>query len=100
MLEASFPAFLFAPSGVTWPGLREMVGKLTDLQAETLIITDTNNVEAARDRRAIVLPVALDELLTPIPYIVPAQLFTASLAEEKGLNPDAPRAVSKVTRTL
>ena len=51
MLEASFPAFLFAPAGVTWPGTREMIDKLTELQAETLIVTDTNNVEAARDRR-------------------------------------------------
>jgi glucosamine--fructose-6-phosphate aminotransferase (isomerizing) len=100
MLDASFPAFLFEPAGVTWPGLREMIGKLTELQAETLIITDTDNVEAARDRRAIVLPVALDEIFTPIPYIVPAQLFAVSLAEEKGLNPDQPRAVSKVTRTM
>lgn len=100
MLEASFPAFLFAPAGVTWPGLREMIAKLTELQAETLIVTDTNNVEAGRDRRSIVLPVALDELFTPIPYIIPAQLFAASLAEEKGLNPDHPRALSKVTRTM
>jgi len=100
MLEASFPAFLFAPAGVTWPGLRDMIAKLTELQAETLIITDTNNVEAARDRRAIVLPVPLDELFTPIPYIIPAQLFAESLAGEKGLNPDQPRALSKVTRTL
>ena len=44
--------------------------------------------------------VALDELFTPIPYIVPAQLLAESLAEEKGLNPDQPRALSKVTRTL
>ncbi len=101
MLEASFPAFLFAPAGVTWPGTREMVTTLTELKAETLIFTDVSNVEAARDRRSvIVLPVALDELYTPIPYIIPAQLFAASLAEEKGLNPDQPRALNKVTRTL
>jgi glutamine---fructose-6-phosphate transaminase (isomerizing) len=100
MLEASFPAFLFAPSGVTWSGTREMVTTLNELKAEPLIFTDVSNVEAARDRRAVIVPVALDELFTPIPYIVPAQLFAASLAEEKGLNPDQPRALNKVTRTL
>jgi glucosamine--fructose-6-phosphate aminotransferase (isomerizing) len=100
MLEASFPAFLFAPGGVTWPGTREMLATLNELKAETLIVTDTSNVEAARDRRAVIVPVALDELFTPIPYIIPAQLFAASLAEEKGLNPDQPRALTKVTRTL
>jgi glutamine---fructose-6-phosphate transaminase (isomerizing) len=100
MLEASFPAFLFAPAGVTWPGTREMMATLSELKAETLIVTDVSNVEAARDRRSVIVPVALDELFTPIPYIIPAQLFAASLSEEKGLNPDQPRALNKVTRTL
>jgi glucosamine--fructose-6-phosphate aminotransferase (isomerizing) len=39
-------------------------------------------------------------VLTPIPYIVPAQLFAACLAAQKGLNPDAPRTLHKVTLTL
>lgn len=101
MVEASFPAFLFTPSGVTWPGMREMFEKLGQLKAETLLITDRSNPEApALSKHAIVLPVALDEIFTPIPYIIPAQLFAASLAMEKGLNPDEPRTISKVTRTM
>ena len=101
MVEASFPAFVFAPAGVTWPGVRDMIAKLTELQAETMLITDPGNPEALeRDGRAVVLPMALDELYTPIPYIIPAQLFAVSLAEEKGLDPDQPRALSNVTRTL
>jgi glucosamine--fructose-6-phosphate aminotransferase (isomerizing) len=101
MVEASFPAFLFAPSGVTWPGLREMIEKLTQLGAEMLLITDPSNSEApALGDKAITLPAPIEELYTPIPYIVPAQLFAASLAGVKGLNPDQPRTLSKVTRTL
>ena len=66
-----------------------------------MLITDQSNREAAEHNgRAVVLPMALDELFTPIPYIIPAQLFAVSLAEEKGLNPDHPRALSKITRTL
>jgi glucosamine--fructose-6-phosphate aminotransferase (isomerizing) len=49
---------------------------------------------------AVVVPASLKELYTPIPYIIPAQLFTAFLAEQKGLDPDRPRTLSKVTRTL
>ena len=99
MVEASFPAFLFAPSGVTWPGMREMIEKLLRLRAETLVITDRGNPKALSES-AIALPIALDELFTPIPYIIPAQLFAACLAKEKGLDPDQPRTLSKVTRTL
>ena len=40
------------------------------------------------------------DLYTPIPYIVPAQLFAAQLADIKGLNPDRPRALQKITRTM
>jgi glutamine---fructose-6-phosphate transaminase (isomerizing) len=109
MVERSFPVFLFAPAGVTWPSIREMITRVHGLGAETLVITDQSNREAAnlKGTRSIVLPVSLhrktavpEELYTPLPYIVPAQLLAACLAEEKGLNPDQPRALEKVTRTL
>jgi glucosamine--fructose-6-phosphate aminotransferase (isomerizing) len=101
MVEASFPAFLFTPSGGTWQGMREMLEKLNHLQAETLVITDRNNPEALElNQRAVVVPAMLEEIFTPIPYIIPAQLFAACLADQKGLDPDRPRTLSKVTRTL
>jgi glutamine---fructose-6-phosphate transaminase (isomerizing) len=101
MVEHSFPSFVFAPAGVAWPGLKETLVKLRNLRAETLVITDESNREAIEyGKRVICLPVALPELYTPIPYIVPAQLFAARLAEHKGLNPDEPRTLSKVTKTL
>ena len=109
MVEAGFPVFLFTPSGVTWPSMHEMLEKLTGLQAETMLITDQSNATAAnlKTSRPIVIPAKLgrkkalpEELFTPIPYIIPAQLFAACLASEKGLNPDQPRTLSKVTRTL
>lgn len=108
MVERSFPVFLFAPRGVTWPGSQEMLQKLGELKAETLVITDESNREAARQaQRSVVIPAKVasrkadpEELYTPIPYIIPAQLFAACLAAEKGLDPDKPRTLSKVTRTL
>ncbi len=108
MVERSFPIFAFAPAGVTWPSTQEILERLRQLKAETLTITDRGNHEAAGlPGPCICLPVSLkrrgvepEELFTPIPYIVPAQLFAASLAAEKGLDPDRPRTLSKVTRTL
>lgn len=109
MVERSFPVFLFAPAGVTWPSIREMIERVHHLGAETLVITDQSNREAAslKGTREILLPSSLhrhdavpEELYTPLPYIVPAQILAACLAEEKGLNPDQPRALEKVTRTL
>jgi glucosamine--fructose-6-phosphate aminotransferase (isomerizing) len=100
MVESSFPSFLFAPPGVTWPAQRETLAKLDQLKADTLTITDRGNREASTRGNAIVIPAKLAELYTPIPYIIPAQLFAACLAAIKGLDPDRPRTLSKVTRTL
>ncbi|MDX2181672.1 MAG: SIS domain-containing protein [Bryobacteraceae bacterium] len=98
MAERAFPAFLFAPSGATWPSISETTAKLEARGAETFLITDESN--PAAPGTGIALPFAVEELLSPIPYIIPAQLLAAHLAAEKGLNPDAPRALSKVTRTV
>jgi glucosamine--fructose-6-phosphate aminotransferase (isomerizing) len=101
MVEAAFPSFLFAPSGVTWKPVSETLAKLRELRAETFTITDRGNQEAARRLdHGVVLPASLNERYSTIPYIVPAQLLAAHLAAEKGLNPDQPRTLSKVTKTL
>jgi glutamine---fructose-6-phosphate transaminase (isomerizing) len=101
LIEPDLPAFLFAPSGVTWPSIRDVLDKLSALKAERVVITDTGNREVLeKATRALQLPRKLAEIFTPIPYIVPAQLFAAALAAEKGLDPDRPRALSKITRTL
>jgi glucosamine--fructose-6-phosphate aminotransferase (isomerizing) len=101
MVGPDFPVFLFAPTGPTSKSMREMLAKLTGLKAETVLITDQKNAAVAKlAGRSLVVPASIPELFTPIPYIVPAQLFAASLAREKGLDPDKPRTLSKVTRTL
>jgi glutamine---fructose-6-phosphate transaminase (isomerizing) len=102
MVERSFPVFLFTPVGTTWDGMRDMIERLAALKAETLIFTDRSNRPAIESNsRALVIPAKLSrELYTPIPYIIPAQILAASLAACKGINPDRPRTLSKVTRTL
>ena len=101
LVEPNFPVFVYAPSGVTAESTVAMLEKLRQLKAETVVITDASNAEAAeRGSRSIKLPKRLKEVFTPIPYIIPGQLFAACLADQKGLNPDRPRSISKVTLTM
>lgn len=99
MVQRHFPVILFAPPGVMLPGVKSLLERLKELRADTLAIT--SDLDTARMcSRSIIMPREIDEFLAPIPYIVPGQLFAALLAEAKGLDPDAPRSLSKVTRTL
>jgi glucosamine--fructose-6-phosphate aminotransferase (isomerizing) len=101
MVDPDFPVFAFAPSGPTWSSMAETLDKIGSLKAETVVITDTSNTEvAARATRVIRLPHKLPELYSPIPYIIPAQFFAACLADQKGLDPDKPRTITKVTLTM
>jgi len=99
MIERHFPVILFAPAGVMLQGTKDLIDRLRELSADTLVITGDLDA-AAKCTRSIIMPRDIDEFLAPIPYIIPAQLFAALLAEAKGLDPDKPRSLSKVTRTL
>ena len=107
LVERSFPVFVFAPGGVTWPSMACVLDRLQELKAETLVITDPRNA-AVHEKAARVIQIpqapgsgqAPQDLYTPIPYIVPAQLFAGHLAALKGLNPDVPRTIHKITRTM
>ena len=99
MVERHFPVILFAPPGKMLPGVKSLVERLHELHADTLALTSDIDL-AGMCTRSIIMPREIDEFLAPIPYMVPGQLFAALLAEAKGLNPDSPRSLSKVTRTL
>ena len=99
MVERHFPVILFAPPGKMLSGVKSLIERLRELHADTLSITSDLDA-AGLCTRSIIMPRDIDEFLAPIPYIVPGQLFAALLAEAKGLDPDAPRSLSKVTRTL
>ncbi len=99
LIERRFPVILYSPQGVTRPGDMELLDTLSSLHADTLVIT--NDVGIARaSSRAINLCDKIPELLTPIPFIIPAQLFAAHLSQAKGLDADKPRTIRKVTQTL
>jgi glutamine---fructose-6-phosphate transaminase (isomerizing) len=107
LVEPAFPVFVFAPAGVTWPSMSCVLDRLQELKAETLVITDPRNTRAHdKAARLIQIPEAPgpgsqpEDLYTPIPYIVPGQLFAGHLAALKGLNPDLPRTLNKITRTM
>jgi glucosamine--fructose-6-phosphate aminotransferase (isomerizing) len=98
LVEPGFSILATAASGPSRADLHSLLGELVERGAGLVVIS---NVQATLDLTTftIRLPVGAPEWITPIPAIVGAQLFTHHLAVAKGLDPDLPRGITKVTRT-
>ena len=99
IVERRFPVILFAPKGVTQKSNLDLLLRLKELHADSFSITNDKKI-ASLSSRNLFLPAEIDEFLSPIPFIIPAQLFAALLADAKGLDADAPRSLTKVTKTV
>ncbi len=99
LIERGFPALVLMPPGRVFRELKSLTERLRRLRAETVVFSSANaQVPAAT--RIIRVPGDIPEIYTPIPYIVPGQIFSALLAEVKGFDPDKPRELQIVTRTV
>ena len=56
---------------------------------------DEEAKEVGHELLALPLPPDLPEVLTPLPFIVPLQMFAYYVSVERGLNPDKPRNLAK-----
>ena len=90
---------MLAASGVTLEVNREVALRLGDLGADLIAVT-SDEVILERARAKVALPSGLHEVTEVFLQTVIGQLLALGLAEAKGLNPDAPRHLNKVTKTL
>lgn len=98
MISEGFPTFLYMPDGRAYPSMLELALKLKERDAELVVVArSTEALELAR--RPLQIPVAVDELLSPLLYILPGQLWAYYLAVTRGYDPDHPRGLNKVTLT-
>lgn len=86
------PCLLLLPDGKTKPMMTEVVAKLKDRGAR--VLTASTDSDAA-----LPLTATGSELLSPLVDILPAQLLAYHLTVARGLNPDNPQGLSKVTIT-
>jgi glutamine---fructose-6-phosphate transaminase (isomerizing) len=98
VLGPDVPALIVAPSsGPSLPGLIAVAGKAHQAGSPVLLLGGDDQLAAAADVTAGRTTVS--EVITPVVLGVPGQLLTEQLARARGINPDAPRGLSKVTQT-
>ncbi|MGH2484677.1 MAG: SIS domain-containing protein [Ktedonobacterales bacterium] len=98
-IEPGFPTFLITPSGATLDDMLELGAELRRRDADLIVISDAA-AALTLATTAMPLPRGTPEWISPIVAVAPGQEFALRLALAKGLNPDVPRGLRKVTRTL
>lgn len=95
VLEEGFPVLAVVSSGEVAESMAELLGSVREKGAEVTVITDRLDVPA--DHR-IPIPVT-DEWLAPIVAAPALQLHAHAVTVARGMDPDRPEGLSKVTRT-
>ena len=98
IVDDGFPALLVGPSGAAYGGMLAFARTVQERGAELVAISDRAELLALA-RTPLRLPQSVPEWLAPLTTIVPGQLLALHLARAKGLDPDRPRGLTKVTHT-
>jgi glucosamine--fructose-6-phosphate aminotransferase (isomerizing) len=99
LVEPGYQVLAVAPSGVAGTDLAELVRRLREEHdVDALVVSDDPSIRAAGSA-SLELPSGLPEWLMPIVSIVPGQLFALYLTVARGLDPERPRWISKITET-
>lgn len=95
MVDVERPVLAVVPRGVAGRALAPVLERLRDRGADLTVVGDA---ESAGQEPAIVLPHVVEEL-SPLLEIIPLQRLAHAMALARHEDPDAPRGLSKVTRT-
>jgi glutamine---fructose-6-phosphate transaminase (isomerizing) len=95
-LDPMFPVWAIASDDKALPAVVEAAQRV---RAAGATVVASGDAAEALEGAAYVLPVpkAPSPLLSPLLSVVPGQLFALALAQAKGLDPDHPAGLSKVT---
>jgi glutamine---fructose-6-phosphate transaminase (isomerizing) len=99
VVTRGFPILAVVPAGAVFEDVMALLESLVEEQGAELIAVSNHEKALALARTPLRLPAALPEWLSPLVSIVPAQLFSYHLARAMGRDTEAPRGLSKVTRT-
>ncbi|PWH19555.1 MAG: glucosamine--fructose-6-phosphate aminotransferase [Anaerolineae bacterium] len=99
LVEKGFPLVAVAPAGKTFEVMKAIIQEVQQLGADTILITNQFDL-AADPSRILPIPTELPEWVSPIVAVVPGQLLALCLTIARGNDPDKPRSLKKVTRTI
>jgi glutamine---fructose-6-phosphate transaminase (isomerizing) len=96
LAQAEVPTLAIRPDGLMGADVDATLAAVAARGGRTTVF---GGGEASERAEALSLPASLSEALTPLLFVVPGQLLVEAVATERGVNPDAPDGLGKVTLT-
>jgi glutamine---fructose-6-phosphate transaminase (isomerizing) len=97
-VEEGFPVILVAPSGVLHDHLAGFAEELKARRPDLIVISNSAEM-LAKGNTALPFAEGSPEWLSPVLAVLPGQLLALRLSIAKGIDPDIPRGLRKVTVT-
>jgi glucosamine--fructose-6-phosphate aminotransferase (isomerizing) len=98
-LDPLFPVWAIASPDATLAPVQEAARRARAMGA-TLVASGTAAAELEGAAYSLPVPTPTPQLLSPLLSVVPGQLFAWALSRARGLDPDAPQGLAKVTLAL
>ncbi len=98
LAERGFAVLAVAPAGPPLDAQRDVLEQLRDVHGARVLVMSDDAAARAIDR-GLALPGGVPGWLSPVVDILPGQLYAYHLTRARGLDPDRPRTISKVTET-
>ena len=98
LAEPGLPVLVVAPHGESLQAQMALLDRLrTEHGVRILALSDSDQLRGLD--QGIAVPAGMPAWLSPLVEIVPAQLYTYYLTIARGLDPEVPRTIQKVTKT-
>ena len=98
-IDGLFPVWTIASADESLPAVREAAARARAAGA-MLIASGTGAHEIAAAEHYLPVPAPPLPILTPLLSVAPGQLLAWALAQARGLDPDSPSGLSKITLAL
>jgi glucosamine--fructose-6-phosphate aminotransferase (isomerizing) len=101
LIEEGFPVIFICPQDKTRPAL---IGNIMEMKARgakiiAVLAEDDREVKRLADDY-FEIPAGIPEILSPVPYVVPLQLFAYYMALARNCDPDKPKNLAKSVTVL
>jgi glucosamine--fructose-6-phosphate aminotransferase (isomerizing) len=96
LIEPGFPVVFICPKDETHRAVISNIMEMKARGASIIALCEEGDEEIKRYADDFIeVPKGIPEILSPILYVIPMQLFAYYVALERGLNPDMPRNLAK-----